>query len=1813
MDKRIVCRVKAEPLAGNVPRREHYATGSTIVYKRELKVTLAAAEGTLVEKIYDGTNLASTDLLTASITAAELANLPAVDREWGIVVSIKPEFVENGAIFMPDEFVGDKTVTLDPDALLLDWGPLGQPLDDMGRGPGAFYEPVIDNAPAGRINPADQQLVVKDGEVLDFTVPKSRILTEANLRAYVADKLDPDLYFGKLIIMIDKEGSTSVSGTTSSGWKWAIDDETGEYVFTAPEDKDKAATFFVGVSGKSVGGSADFEYKPILPEDGLTFTVTTNQWGTQVIEFLDTEQKKGAVTVKFANVPENAQGKRTMSFVADWTSETTGYTDNTEDFIYLKNHYKIHYISDDESVATVDANSGIVTLVAAGTCTITALVDEYPMHYHATQVSCILTVEPTGVSKDDYPESRTYVYDGTPKNICTDPTDQPGLDVFYTLESGVINGEIYTTEATDAGTYKALAVLKTGYVWPVGATIPRNPLPGVEPVLITEENKHQSFEVEWIIEKAENPYDFGDLSGIEGVNPTTDANNDGKIAGPKDPVHGGNYGLTSSIPHADKLEYRRADGTDADWAPCGNFVTDLTPGTYYVRYGEREDSNFKSSDYVTIVIVPTRKITFTTERGYIKDCNKPRRRELVIYLSEGSVLAEYFVQIHADNGTTVAGEENKMPLLETPTGHHVTGWLDQDNSNKKWSFDNDKVGETNIRLLAEWNLITYTIRYVYYPYELRPLNNDAEGRGPAIDVKDITIEGALKTTYTVEDEPFTLPVPSYRDSENNLDYEFEGWTSPDDILRQWSSQNGGLGLSEDRMWRGKTLSVTIDPARDLVPLIEAAVNNSGVITLEANFLERTRMPWVEDPDGRWFEESISVELKGVAGSRVYYTIGTLGDIPEDPTSDDIPYNYEIPVDEGTTTIKAIAIMPRKAPSLVMLETFHVTLNPEYDLKGLSISPSVVTIMYPSKRPGVELYFSPVSAMENPDYHLSYKVADDTIVAVQSIDRNPKYDNFTINLKSLKVGTTNVTITETTTGESAQFKVIVSASNKSACVDAKGVTLSTTELSLRAGSVASLGYSLKPANATDTLAEWKVIGQTPDSDNTTGNVATVAQDGTVTAIDSGTATVELRMYKLGFASRNAITGERRERDIVARATCKVIVKGTLGAQTLLIEPKTLQLVAPLEEDTDGESAQLLATIYPEDAPNRRVYWGVTPGPNNTFEDSEYIRVDNLNGTVTAIKPVTEERVVTIVAQAADGLGGYVMGSIPCTLVPAVAILEDQDDYQEIDPYTGEFKNVGKLWIASIDDHVYTGSAITPDPHVYFDKRMLVKGTDYTVAYRNNINAGTATVTVTMKGNYQATLTKQFTILPADLADAQVNNISAFVAAVARLRRRQQLLPALTYKGKTLVNRRDYTLSYEDADPDAYIQPGNWTITVRPGSSGNFVGETEAREILLDPAERVNSVNLATVTAKVDTTQPIVYTGKAQTPDVELTYLDRGVRKPLVAGYQMNYTNNVNAGTATITITPADERCYGRRVVTFRIEQRDLVALAGSEGRIGGNAFITVDGQDAYNARVTYLKGGVKPDVDIDVEITAPSAGEDPLGVIPFEESLVLNKDFTLAYVNRVSKQPMTGTVTVRGKGNYKGAIPITYDIVPQSLGNLQLIIDDFNYANRADAYRRVPITLRDIDGRVLTLNRDYFISGWSLRDGSIPQVGTTITVYLQGEGAYTGDISGSFRVINNSMRLSAAKHYFYNANGALQTSAQFYRYYEGKPVLLSKSELELTMNGVHIPSSQYEIVGFLNNDRVGTASVILKGRGKYGGLKTITFRILKQNKKSYGNY
>ena len=82
--------------------------------------------------------------------------------------------------------------------------------------------------------------------------------------------------------------------------------------------------------------------------------------------------------------------------------------------------------------------------------------------------------------------------------------------------------------------------------------------------------------------------------------------------------------------------------------------------------------------------------------------------------------------------------------------------------------------------------------------------------------------------------------------------------------------------------------------------------------------------------------------------------------------------------------------------------------------------------------------------------------------------------------------------------------------------------------------------------------------------------------------------------------------------------------------------------------------------------------------------------------------------------------------------------------------------------------YTGKALEPAVTVTLGGRTLVAGTDYTLSYKDNVGPGTATVTVTGKGNFTGSKSVSFAIaartFPDVPADAWFANVVSRAAGL-----------------------------------------------------------------------------------------------------------------------------------------------------------------------------------------------------------------------------------------------------------------------------------------------------------------------------------------------------------------------------------------------------------------------------------------------------------------
>ena len=139
--------------------------------------------------------------------------------------------------------------------------------------------------------------------------------------------------------------------------------------------------------------------------------------------------------------------------------------------------------------------------------------------------------------------------------------------------------------------------------------------------------------------------------------------------------------------------------------------------------------------------------------------------------------------------------------------------------------------------------------------------------------------------------------------------------------------------------------------------------------------------------------------------------------------------------------------------------------------------------------------------------------------------------------------------------------------------------------------------------------------------------------------------------------------------------------------------------------------------------------------------------------------------------------------------------------------------------------YTGSPFEPSVTVKRKNTVLIKDTDYTVVYKNNINAGTAKVIVKGKGNYTGTITKTFTIAPVKILKVSLSDYSLPYTGKER-----KPIPTVTTKVNgvlvTLTKGQDYTVKYENN-----VDVGTATVTIK--GTGNYSGTiTKSFKIVQD---------------------------------------------------------------------------------------------------------------------------------------------------------------------------------------------------------------------------------------------------------------------------------------------------------------------------------------------------------------------------------------------
>jgi len=422
-----------------------------------------------------------------------------------------------------------------------------------------------------------------------------------------------------------------------------------------------------------------------------------------------------------------------------------------------------------------------------------------------------------------------------------------------------------------------------------------------------------------------------------------------------------------------------------------------------------------------------------------------------------------------------------------------------------------------------------------------------------------------------------------------------------------------------------------------------------------------------------------------------------------------------------------------------------------------------------------------------------------------------------------------------------------------------------------------------------------------------------------------------------------------------------------------------------------------------------------------------------------------------------------------------------------------------------------------------------GVDLTAEYANNVEHGTATVTIMGIGGFEGTTETTFTIVE-NTADFSVDALPDEVYTGGALTPTVIVRDGLT----VLEINVDYTVSYTYNINVGYAVV---TITGIGAYDGTF---TVVFGILSASIE----------TAAVPAIPNVVFDNKEITPDFgDMTITYGGVTLEIDVDFKVEIYNNYDVGTATIiligignfsgmiqitfnitsapadsftvgtiggatytggAVTPAFSVTYGG--VTLRINIDYTIVFVNNVNVGTATVIITGIGNYSGETQVTFTINAANASgftVTAIPEQTFTGSALTPTVVVKFNGvTLTLNTDYTVTYTSNTNAG--TATVTIKGMGNFTDTTTETFNINPANISSCEVTaIPDQTYTGSAIT----PTVVVKFNGETLTLNTDYTVAY-----ANNINVGTA-TVTITGKGNYTGTTTATFKIISSEIAVT----------------------------------------------------------------------------------------------
>ena len=408
--------------------------------------------------------------------------------------------------------------------------------------------------------------------------------------------------------------------------------------------------------------------------------------------------------------------------------------------------------------------------------------------------------------------------------------------------------------------------------------------------------------------------------------------------------------------------------------------------------------------------------------------------------------------------------------------------------------------------------------------------------------------------------------------------------------------------------------------------------------------------------------------------------------------------------------------------------------------------------------------------------------------------------------------------------------------------------------------------------------------------------------------------------------------------------------------------------------------------------------------------------------------------------------------------------------------------------------YNGTAQKPTV-VVKDGANVILASEYSVSYADNINAGTATVTITDvaggnynvsgstkftidKGTYPGTVGKTVNIIKnrvgeqtgtltvADFfpegkvpASAQISDLATATSGIVTV-----LKSLDTYKG--------YILTYTAQDNITSTSDQTCAVTI---SSANY--QDIQATLTFHPTDKETvTISGLTYTEKTYDGSAIQLTGtlkvsgdKVPVNDLKVTYTGTG---------DTTYNSSdapKDAGTYKVTykVPDSNDTYTGEETYTFTISPKAVTA-----DMVGAIADETYTGNDITPQPV----------------------------VTDGNTILTSGADFDFSYEKNINAGKDTATLTITGKGNYTGTASRTFTISSKDITGavIELEQSELSYSGSTQIVKIKSVT---VGGRVLTSGDYSIINGSDM----FMSAKDSIPLMIEGKGNYTGTATTTWKI------------------------------------------------------------------------------------------------------